>query len=216
MKAKIREPKATTKAPHPGRPKRAHRQEEILDAAFQVFASHGFEAARIDEVAERAGVAKGTVYLYFRDKEQMFREVVRSLIRRRMDFLSKPMPGPPEDLLRALISQMYANVVRNPKVRAIVRMLVAEGGRFPQLAEIYHREIIMTGMNALREVLKRGTEAKEFKQTKATDFPQILIAPGLLAVIWQLLFGERHPLDLDAYRQAHIEFVLNGLKRAQD
>jgi len=199
-----------------GRETKARRQEQILAAAFEVFAAHGFEAARIDEVAERAGVAKGTVYLYFPNKEQMFRAVVRSLIRKRIDLLVKGLPGSSEELLRGLISQMYANVVRNSKVRSIVRMLVAESGRFPQLADIYHREVIIPGMNAVREALKRGAAAKEFRRTKAVDFPQIVAAPGLLAMVWQLLFSDRHPLDLSAYMQAHMEFVMNSLRRTKD
>jgi AcrR family transcriptional regulator len=199
-----------------GDERKARRQDEILAAAFEVFAAHGFEAARIDEVAQRAGVAKGTVYLYFQDKEDLFRAVVRSLIPKRLDVLVKSMPGTSEDLLRGLVSQMYANVVTNPKVRSIVRMLIAESSRFPQLADIYHREIIVPGMSAVREVLKRGVAANEFRAIKAIEFPQIVAAPGLLATVWQLLFSDRHPLNLDAYMQAHLEFVLSSLRKMPD
>lgn len=190
-----------------------HRREQILEAAFEVFAAHGFEAARIDAVATWAGVAKGTVYLYFRDKQQLFRAVVRSLIQKPLNLLQKTTPGPAEELLREQISRVYTHVVKNPKVRSIVRMLVAESNRFPQLAEIYHREIIVPGMKAMREVLKRGVAAGEFRPTRAIDFPQIVAAPGLLAMVWQLLFSERHPLDLKAYMQAHVEFVLGSLEK---
>jgi len=194
---------------------KAQRPAQILAAAFEVFAAQGFEAARIDDVAKRAGIAKGTIYLYFRDKEQLFRAVVRSLIPKRLDVLVKTMPAPPETLLRELLAQMYTHVVRNPKVRAIVRLLVAESGRFPRLAEIYHREIIVPGMKAMREVLRRGVAAGEFRESQAIDFPQLVAAPGLLALVWRLLFSERHPLDLDAYRQAHVEFVLRSLQKGR-
>ena len=119
--------------------------------------------------------------------------------------------GTGQQLLRDLLSQMYANVVRNEKVRSIVRMLVAESGRFPQLAEIYHQEIIAPGMKAVQQVLMRGVAEGEFRKTAALDFPQLSSAPGLLAMVWQLLFAERHPLDLDAYMKAHLEFVLSSL-----
>ena len=196
------------------REQKIQRQEQILTAAFEVFAAHGYEAARIDEVARLAGIAKGTIYLYFRDKEKLFQAVVRNLIPKRFDILVKTLSGPPDVLLQALLSQMYKNVVRNDKVRSIVRMLVAESGRFPRLAEIYHQEVIVRGMKAMREVLKAGMAEGAFRKTTTVEFPQIIVAPALLAMVWQLLFAEAHPLDLDAYMKAHVEFVLRSLEPA--
>jgi len=193
-----------------------HRQEEILAAAFDVFAAHGYEATRIDEVARQAGIAKGTIYLYFRDKERLFRAVVRSLIQKRFDAVAESFQGTAEQLVRELLSRMYNQVVRNEKVRSIVRLLIAEGGRFPQLTEIYHREIIAPGMKAIRQVLMRGIAAGEFRETSAAKFPQLLAAPGVLAIVWRLLHGERHRLDLNAYSQAHLEFILDSLRKQPD
>jgi AcrR family transcriptional regulator len=193
-------------------PKR-QRQEQILASAFEVFAAHGYEAARLDDVAERAGIAKGTIYLYFPDKERLFRAVVRSLVPMKFDAMVGSFGGRAEDLLRDLVSRMYNQVVRNEKVRSIVRLLIAESGRFPQLADIYHREIIAPGMKALRHALQQGIASGEFRQTAAVEFPQILAAPGILAIVWRLLHGNRHRLDLDAYMKAHLEFVLGSLRK---
>jgi AcrR family transcriptional regulator len=190
-----------------------HRQEGILAAAFAVFAAHGYEATRIDEVARRAGIAKGTIYLYFRDKEQLFRAVVRSLLQKRFDAVAGSFKGTAEQLLRELLSRMYSQVVKNEKVRSIVRLLIAESGRFPHLAEIYHREIIAPGMKAVRQALRHGIASGEFRKTSAVEFPQILAAPGVLAIVWRLLHGERHRLALDAYSKAHLEFVLASLRK---
>ena len=198
------------------REQKLHRQEEILAAAFEVFAAHGYEATRIDEVARQAGIAKGTIYLYFRDKEQLFRAVVRSLVQKRFDAIAGSFQGTAEQLLRELLSRMYSQVVRNEKVRSIVRLLIAEGGRFPQLTEIYHREIIAPGMKAMRQVLMQGIASGEFRKTAAVEFPQLLAAPGVLAIVWRLLHGERHRLDLDAYSKAHLEFVLDSLRKQPD
>ncbi len=192
---------------------KVQRQEAILQAAFAVFAAHGYEAARIDEIARKAGIAKGTVYLYFRDKEQLFRAVVRSLVEKRLDAIAGSFQGTGEQLLRELLSRLYSQVVRNEKVRSIVRLLIAEGGRFPQLAEIYHREIIAPGMKAVRRALLQGIASGEFQKTAAVEFPQLLAAPGVLAIVWGVLHGERHRLDLDAYSKAHLEFVLNSLRK---
>jgi AcrR family transcriptional regulator len=192
------------------------RQEEILAAAFEVFAAHGYEATRIDEVARQAGIAKGTIYLYFRDKEHLFRAMVRSLVQRRFDAVAGSFKGTAEQLLRELQSRMYSQVVRNEKVRSIVRLLIAEGGRFPQLTEIYHREIIAPGMKAVRQALLRGIASGEFRKTAAVEFPQLLAAPGVLAIVWRLLHGERHRLDLDAYSKAHLEVALESLRKQPD
>jgi AcrR family transcriptional regulator len=189
------------------------RQEKILAAAFEVFAAHGYEAARIDDVARQAGIAKGTIYLYFRDKERLFRAVVRGLLQKRFDVVAGSFKGTGEQLLRELGSRMYSQVVRNEKVRSIVRLLIAEGGRFPQLTEIYHREIIAPGMKAVRQALLRGIASGEFRKTAALEFPQLLAAPGVLAIVWRLLHGEQHRLDLGAYSKAHMEFVLDSLRK---
>jgi len=213
----VKSPRVKAAKPSPRRrEQKLQRQEEILKAAFDVFAAHGYAATRIDEVARQAGIAKGTIYLYFRNKERLFQAVVRNLIPKRFDVLVNTLPGPPVVLLRALLSQMYLNVVRNEKVRSIVRMLVAESGRFPQLAEIYHQEVIVPGMKAVHQVLMRGVAEGAFRKTGALDFPQIIAAPGLAAMLWQLLFAARHPLDLDVYMKAHVEFVLSSLKHSPD
>jgi AcrR family transcriptional regulator len=189
------------------------REEKILAAAFEVFAAHGYEAARIDDVARLAGIAKGTIYLYFRDKERLFRAVVRSLVQKKFDIIAGSFQGTGEQLLRELLSRMYREVVRNERVRSIVRLLIAESGRFPRLSEIYHREIIDPGMRAVRQALRQGIRAGEFRKSPAVKFPQLLAAPGVLAILWRLLHGEQHRLNLDAYSKAHLEFVLHSLRK---
>ena len=213
MKAMNSRRMKTAKSTPRRREQKRHRQEEILAAAFEVFSAHGYEAARVDDVARQAGIAKGTIYLYFRDKEQLFRAVVRSLLQKRFDTVAGGFKGTAEQLLRELLSRMYSQVVKNEKVRSIVRLLIAEGGRFPQLAEIYHREIIAPGMRAVRQALSHGIASGEFRKTAAMEFPQVLAAPGVLAILWRVLHGERHRLDLDAYSKAHLEFVLRSLEK---
>ena len=213
MKTKPSVPKVIPQSSRRGEERKAHRYEQILAAAFEVFAAHGYEATRIDEVARRARIAKGTIYLYFRDKEHLFRAMVRSLLTRRFDAVAGSFQGTAEQLLRELQSRMYSQVVKNEKVRSIVRLLIAEGGRFPQLVEIYHREIIAPGMKAVRQALQQGIASGEFRQTAAVEFPQLLAAPGVLAIVWRLLHGERHRLDLDAYSKAHAEFALSSLRK---
>ncbi len=198
-----------------GRKPKEQRQQQILDAAFAEFAAHGYEATRLDDVAERAGIAKGTIYLYFRDKQGLFRAVVRSLIHPALDTLAafvKAFPGSAGDLLRELLARHYAQVVSKKRARAILRLLIAESGKFPQLSDIFHREIIAPGVTALRLVVEKGVASGEFRKMRVKDFPQILIAPGVLAALWMLILGERHRLDLRSFMSAHMEFVFNALR----
>jgi AcrR family transcriptional regulator len=192
------------------------RHQEILAAAFEEFAAHGYEATRLEDVARRGGMAKGTIYLYFRDKERLFGAVVRSLIYPALGTLATLVGSSSdsaEELLRKLLSGHYALVVRNKRARAILRLLIAESGKFPELSDIFHREIIVPGVTALRQVLEKGVASGEFRKAKIKDFPQILVAPGVLATFWILIHGERHRLDLNAYIRAHMEFVLDGLRK---
>jgi AcrR family transcriptional regulator len=194
---------------------RAPRERQILDAAFKEFAVNGFEAARLEDVARRAGIAKGTIYLYFKNKELLFRAVVRSLIHPVLgtfDAHAALSAESAEEVLRGLMSRHYTELVKNDKARAIFRLLIAESGKFPQLSEMYYREL-KHGLGALRLVLERGAATGEFRRTRAVDFPQILMAPAGIATLWKLIFGERRTLDLDAYMRAHLEFVLLGIRK---
>jgi len=199
-----------------GRKPKAGRPQEILSAAFEEFAAHGYAAARVEDVARRGGIAKGTIYLYFKDKAGLFRAVVRSLLQpvfEKLGPLVEEFPGPAEELLGELLARHYAHVVSNDKARAILRLLIAESGKFPQLADIFFREIIAPGVSALRQTLAKGEASGEFRKTRARKFPQIVVAPGVLATVWILVFGGRCPLDLPAYKAAHWEFVLHALRK---
>ncbi len=192
------------------------RRMQILAAAFEEFAAKGYAAARLDNVARRAHIAKGTIYLYFKSKSLLFRAVVQSLIHpvpKDFDLFVQSYSGSACELLRELVSRQYAEVVRNRKARAILRLLIAESAKFPQLSDIYHREVIEPGVRAIRLVLEKGVASGEFAETKLAEFPQVLVAPAVLAVVWILIFGRRVRLDLDAYRDAHLEFVLSGLRK---
>jgi AcrR family transcriptional regulator len=204
-------------ATKPRRETKAPREGQILAAAFEEFAANGYAGARLDKVAERADVAKGTIYLYFPSKSQLFQAVVRQLIcpiPEEFEVLVKDSSASACQLLGDLVSRQYTEVVTNRKALAILRLLIAESGKFPQLSKVYHREVIEPGMRAIRLVLEKGIASGELHETKARDFPQILAAPAVLAIVWILIFGTYADLDLDAYRAAHLEFILSALQNA--
>lgn len=194
---------------------RLQRRDEILAAAFEEFAAKGYADARLDDVARRAGVAKGTLYLYFKSKERLFCAVLRSFVHhvfKQIESFVRTFPGSAEELTRKVVSRQYAEIVKNPQTRSIIRLLIAESHRFPQLSDICLREVITPSLNAMRLLVEKGVASGEFRKTKISEFPQVLVGPALLAVVWMLIIGERQQLDLDGYMEAHLDLLLHGLQ----
>ena len=189
------------------------RPAQILEAAIEVFAQQGYAATRVEDVAARAGLAKGTVYVYYKDKEALFQAAVRHLIGPAIEHIEHAIDGfkgPTDQLLRLLIGTVYQKVV-STRAPALLRLLIAEGARFPELTRFYHREVLSRGMAALTRTLARGIERGEFRALAATAHPQILMGPALAAAVWTVLVGKSHPLDFAAYQAAHLEFLLAAL-----
>jgi AcrR family transcriptional regulator len=200
-------------APPGGKDQKNERVREILASALEEFFQQGFAAARLDAIAERAGIGKGTVYLYFDSKETLFEEAVRSVIRpvlERIESAALAPQGSAETLLRGMITTFYREVVATER-RRLLRLLVAEGSRFPRLVSFYHSEVITRGMAAMRLILQYGIERGEFAPSIAIDYPQVIMGPALVGAIWKLLFDDIDPIDLDELREAHLELVLQGL-----
>jgi AcrR family transcriptional regulator len=185
----------------------AQRRQAILDAALTVFAERGYEAARLDDVAAHAGVAKGTLYLYFEDKEALFEALVRSAVSPILDTVANAANVPDlktADLLD-LAFAMFHKEVLGTKRRLLLRLIVSEGPRFPALAAFYHREVVSRGVKLMRAIAQRAVERGEFPTDAAARFPQLIFAPLLLAVIWDGLFAKIEPLDAAGLLRAHRE-----------
>lgn len=189
------------------------RQGEILDAAFDVFARDGFAAARVDEIAERAGVSKGTVYLYFATKEALFEGVVRSHIGAALDQIAVQSSREHlshEARLRATLRASYT-LLAGSKIRNIVIMLIGEGGRFPQLVEFYFNNVIVRSRSIIAKVVNDGVADGVFRPISVEAFPQLIIGPGVMGAIWAQHFQRLSPIDLDDLYEAHMDLLLNGL-----
>lgn len=189
--------------------RRGARREAILAAALDEFSAQGFAAARLDDVAKRAGVAKGTIYLYFDDKETLFQELVRGLL--------TPVVGSIEALrdadipIRVLADRLvdlFVNEIFGSRRREVIHLMITEGRRFPKLAEFYHREVLSRVMAAMRMLLTRAAERGEVPEAVA-KFPQLLAAPGIVAVVWTGLFDKYEPLDVRAMMQAHVDLIFH-------
>jgi AcrR family transcriptional regulator len=185
----------------------AERREAILAAALDEFSTRGFEAARLDDVARRAGVAKGTIYLYFRDKETLFQELIRTML--------TPLVGTIEamgeaDMPLALLAErlvdLFVREVYETRRKDVIRLMISEGRRFPKLAEFYYREVLSRIIAAVRALLRRAAARGEVPEGLA-DFPQIIAAPGLVAIIWSGLFERFEPLDVRKMMKTHVELL---------
>jgi AcrR family transcriptional regulator len=189
--------------------KAAARRDAILEAALDEFSARGFEAARLDDVAKRADVAKGTIYLYFKDKEDLFQELIRSKM--------TPVVGTIEtalatDLpLRVIVDQVIEFFVREvygTRRKQLIRLIISEGPRFPALAEFYYREVLSRILKTVRGLLQRAYERGELADDTLLRFPQLLGAPGIIAIVWSGLFDRFERLDVSGMMHAHVDRLL--------
>lgn len=196
------------------RRRKAERPQEILEAAFVEFSRNGYAMTTLDRVAEHAGVTKGTIYVYFENKEHLFISMVREVTKAALDTVHEMLEtheGTTADLLRAQFSFIYQHIVEDRRRREVLRMLIAEAPRFPELADRYHQEILRPCLDMLRQAIRRGMDRGEFRRSAIVDLPQIVIAPIALVDIWMMMFDDRQPLDMKAYFNAHLDLVLNGV-----
>jgi AcrR family transcriptional regulator len=200
--------------PDTRRRRKAERPQEILEAAFVEFSRNGYASTTLDQIAERAGVTKGTIYVYFENKEHLFISMVREITKTTLDTVHEMFEtheGSTAELLRAQFSFMYQHIVEDKRRREVVRMLIAEAPRFPELADRYHQEILRPCLDMLRQAIQRGMDRGEFRKSTIVNVPQVVIAPIALVDLWMMMFDDRQPLDLKAYFNAHLDLVLNGL-----
>ena len=203
---------ALERAPRHRRRKEA-RPAELIEAGLQEFALNGFSAARLDDVARRAGVVKGTIYRYFSDKEALFLAAVRSRITPVFDGITglvDGFAGTTRDLLQLMLETIHRQLV-NSEVRVLMRIIIAEGERFPALTDLYYREVISKGRALLERVVARGVERGEVREGAAADLPLVVVAPAIMAAIWRITFDRYAPIDGEAFLAAHLDLVFNGL-----
>src|SRR5580700_1813249 len=190
------------------RRRKAERPQEILEAAFVEFSRNGYATTTLDQIAEGAGVTKGTIYVYFENKEHLFISMVREITKGATEIVHgmfENHDGSTADLLRAQFSFIYQHIVEDKRRREVVRMLIAEAPRFPELADRYHEEILRPCLNMLKQAIQRGIDRGEIRKSAIISSPQVIMAPIALVDLWMMMFEDRHPLDLKTYFDAHLE-----------
>jgi AcrR family transcriptional regulator len=182
----------------------AARREAIVNAALEEFAEKGFASTRMEDIARRAGVAKGTIYLNFNNKEALFEAIVKQEIRPRVDAASAIAltGGSLQELVKTMLLPVLDDLIHSRR-GAVLRMLIGEAGRFPALAEVYYRVVIEPGMLAIRAIAQRAKESGSLRDNLLVEFPQLLMAPVVLAVIWTGLFEKYQPLEVNRMIEAY-------------
>jgi AcrR family transcriptional regulator len=219
--ARTPKPTATRVVPTAARPKKrgsarggqsvrakrsAARRDAILSAALDEFAARGFTATRLDDVARRADVAKGTIYLHFADKETLFQELIRMELSPVVAALENVSHADvPLRQVTAQLVEVFVREVLETRRKDVIRLVITEGPRFPKLAEFYYREVISPVMETIRAMLRRAHERGELPTDALVRFPQLLAAPGVVSIIWSGLFDRFEPLDVRAMMRAHFD-----------
>lgn len=187
----------------------AARRAAILEAALHVFAERGFEAARLDDVAKRAGVAKGTLYLYFKDKEALFEDVVRSAVSPVLERLKElaTEPDVPFDKVVEALYAMFVTQVLGTEKRLLIRLVLTEGPRFPRIAEFYYRNVVARVLPIIGKLAERAHARGELSSDALVRYPQLFAAPLITAVTWDALFAQVKPLDAAGFLSAYREII---------
>lgn len=191
------------------------RPQEILDAALAEFAARGFAAARMEDIAVRAGVTKGTLYLYFASKEELFKTLVRESIgavitARRVE--ADAYQGSAADLL-ATVLRFIGHFARTSDRAVLPKIVMSEAGNFPELLRFYRAEVVENGLALLGGIIARGIARGEFRPVDPQHAARLCVAPLLLVILWRTSFAreETKPYDLEGLVETHIDVLLKGL-----
>jgi AcrR family transcriptional regulator len=192
------------------------RPAEIVQAAMAVFAEKGFAAAKLDDIAARAGVSKGALYLYFATKEDLFRAVVHDAISPNMAMVKALIashPGPFADLIRA-IGERVAMLVTTTPLGGVAKMVISEAGNFPELARLWYDELVSQLIGAVAAAIEAAQARGEVKPGDPRIYALQLAAPLLMAVLWRETFTPigAPPFDIRAVMAQHAETLLTGMR----
>ena len=195
------------------RRRKEDRPQEITEAALAAFAEHGYAATRVDDVAKRAGVSKGLLYLYFKTKEELFKAVIHSVVVPRIEALAATVDSSEmsaEDFLRGPFLDFVKTLPGSP-ISTLVRLMIAEGPKHPDLLKYYWENVVSRGLAAITVLLERGVQNGEFRRSVVNDLPHLFVMPVMFSVIFKLLFEEHCP-DTDTLIETQVDMLIAHMK----
>ena len=193
------------------------RPEEIISAALEVFADRGFAATKLEDVARKAGVTKGTIYLYFENKEALFKALIRQTIVpviAQGEALAKSFTGSARDLFEKLVRE-YWRLVGETSLVGIPKLMMAEANNFPELARFYYEEVVTRGHRLMAGVIQRGIKAGEFRPVNVMVAAKLAMSPLMHAVVARKAFSACMPVGFNVanYLDTHIDLYLHGISK---
>jgi AcrR family transcriptional regulator len=191
------------------------RPAELLAAALNLFVERGYAATKLDDVAAKAGVSKGTLYLYFDSKDALFKAVIEQgmlPVLAQGDALLREHQGNAADLLQMLLMAWW-ELVGATHLGGIPKLMISEAGNFPELAAYYYENVIVRGRGLIRSALERGIANGEFRQIEVDAAIDVILAPQLMLGIWRYSLGQCAcgQSDPAKYMRTHLDLLLNGL-----
>ncbi|MEY3265447.1 MAG: hypothetical protein RL717_2924 [Pseudomonadota bacterium] len=192
------------------------RPQELLAAALDLFVERGYAATRLDDVAARGGVSKGTLYLYFDNKEELFKAVVRenlvSVLDEAEDYIAQ-FKGTSSELLREFFLGWWQRIGET-KLSGITKLMMAESGNFPDVARFYHEEVISRTNALVISVLDRGIAAGEFRALDTVNANLVIVAPMVMLLMWKHSFNScrLEPISSSDYLDCFIDLITRGLR----
>ena len=191
------------------------RPSELLDAALDLFVEKGFAATRLEDVAARAGVSKGTLYLYFDSKAALLKAVVENGIvpvLDKGDDIIAGFVGDASELLRQLVLTWWLQV-GDSKLSGICKLMLAEASNFPEIANYYHEAVIARGQGLIRRALEIGISKGQFQAIDVEVAKDSIFAPVLKLMLWRHSFDGGCGINQDpvTYLEKHLDIVLNGV-----
>jgi len=212
------------KKPVPGRTRSsraegaASTRASVLGAALDLFTQHGFAATRMDDIAARAGVAKGTAYLHFEHKQALFEAIIRSTVVPALESVRAFQPEldePTRVFAGRLLTTLWRRL-RDGGGAQVIRLLIAEGPRFPRLAEAYYQSVVEPGLGLMRALAERAKSRGEPVADAARQFPLLVVMPALFGLLWGSLFERFEPLDVGAMIEAQLDLLFGPAEASPD
>jgi len=210
-------PDEPTSAPKPRWERRKDaRPSELIAAALELFIEKGYAGTRLEDVAAHAGVSKGTLYLYFENKEDLFKAVVRDNVVARISESADEVfrfEGTSAELMAYLIASWWREY-GDSNAGGLGKLVMAESGNFPEIARFFLEEVIEPWHELLATAIRRGIERREFRGVDPAMFVRVITAPLVMLSLWKRSFGpcSQQPVDADAYIETHIDMVLSSLR----
>lgn len=192
------------------------RPTEIINAALEVFIEHGYAASKLDDIAHRAGISKGSLYRYFDSKADLFKEMVTQVVIpqiEKAEYTAQEYHGPISPLIKGMVLNWW-QTVGETRICGIPRLVIAEAANFPDLAEFYVNDVIKRGRRLVAGMIARGIESGEFRDVEPEYAARIMISPIVFAAIWQesLAPYDDH-YDVKQYLAMQTDIFLRGISR---